>query len=79
MLGATGGPDYDIQQHLTRNQLAAVYLYRSSARSLRYYVLAAFALNIVSPCLSVTQYHMRFFYPLPLAVPELIHQLRHPG
>ncbi|HEX4053282.1 MAG TPA: hypothetical protein VHX86_03365 [Tepidisphaeraceae bacterium] len=59
--------------------LGAVYLYRSGAQSLRYYALAAFALNIVSPCLSVTQYHMRFFYPLPIAVPELIHQLRHPG
>jgi hypothetical protein len=59
--------------------LAAVYLYRSDPLSTRYYALAALALNFVSPCLSITQYHMRFFYPLPVAVPELIHQLHHPG
>jgi hypothetical protein len=58
--------------------LAADYLYRSGAQSLRYYALAALGLNIVSPCLSVTQYHVRFFYPLPIAAPELIHQLHHP-
>lgn len=58
--------------------LAAVYLYRGSPLAARYYLLSAFALNLVSPCLSITQYHARFFYPLPIAVPELIHVLHHP-
>jgi len=58
--------------------LAAVYLYRGHAASARYYMLGALMLNVVSPCLSITQYHVRFFYPLPIAVPQLIHELHHP-
>jgi len=59
--------------------IAAVYLHRANPVSLRYFAVAAFALNLVTPCVSITQDQMRFFYPLPLAVPELIHQLHHPG
>jgi hypothetical protein len=41
-------------------------------------MLSALMLNLVSPCLSITQYHVRFFYPLPIAVPQVIHELHHP-
>jgi hypothetical protein len=58
--------------------LGVVYLYRNNSVAARYYLIGALALNFVSPCMSITQYHVRFFYPLPIAVPELIHVLHHP-